>query len=76
MEEVHFNKYILKPTQSNHKYYAHIKRRDLEFEITEWFSIFVTHEEVMIFCKKGKPNPKYVGPYRIMKRVGNVAYEL
>ena len=30
----------------------------------------------MIFFKKGKPNPKYVGPYRIMKRVGNVAYDL
>ncbi|WMV09616.1 hypothetical protein MTR67_003001 [Solanum verrucosum] len=30
----------------------------------------------MRFGKKGKPSPRYVGPYRIMKRVGNVAYEL
>ncbi|WMV09413.1 hypothetical protein MTR67_002798 [Solanum verrucosum] len=31
---------------------------------------------VMRFGKKGKLSPRYVGPYRISKRVGNVAYEL
>ncbi|WMV54147.1 hypothetical protein MTR67_047532 [Solanum verrucosum] len=31
---------------------------------------------VMRFGKKGKLSPQYIGPYRISKRVGNVAYEL
>ncbi|WMV09133.1 hypothetical protein MTR67_002518 [Solanum verrucosum] len=31
---------------------------------------------VIRFGKKGKLSPRYVGPYRILKRVGNVAYEL
>ncbi|WMV40960.1 hypothetical protein MTR67_034345 [Solanum verrucosum] len=31
---------------------------------------------VMRFGKKGKLSPRYIGPYRIIKRVGNVAYEL
>ncbi|WMV19737.1 hypothetical protein MTR67_013122 [Solanum verrucosum] len=31
---------------------------------------------VMRFGKKGKPSPRYIGPYRIAKRIGNVAYEL
>ncbi|WMV57909.1 hypothetical protein MTR67_051294 [Solanum verrucosum] len=31
---------------------------------------------VMRFGKKGKLSSRYVGPYRILKRVGNVAYEL
>ncbi|WMV09534.1 hypothetical protein MTR67_002919 [Solanum verrucosum] len=31
---------------------------------------------VMRFDKKGKLSPRYIGPYRISKRVGNVAYEL
>ena len=30
----------------------------------------------MRFGKKGKLNPRYVGPYKIMKRIGKVAYEL
>ncbi|TMW85767.1 hypothetical protein EJD97_022560, partial [Solanum chilense] len=33
-------------------------------------------EGVMRFGKKGKLSPWYIGPYRISKRVGNVAYEL
>ncbi|WMV13696.1 hypothetical protein MTR67_007081 [Solanum verrucosum] len=31
---------------------------------------------VMRFGKKGKLSTQYIGPYRISKRVGNVAYEL
>ncbi|WMV14903.1 hypothetical protein MTR67_008288 [Solanum verrucosum] len=31
---------------------------------------------VMRFGKKGKLSPRYIGPYRIVKKVGNVAYEL
>ncbi|WMV33871.1 hypothetical protein MTR67_027256 [Solanum verrucosum] len=31
---------------------------------------------VMRFGKKGKLSPLYIGPYRISKRIDNVAYEL
>ena len=31
---------------------------------------------VVRFGKKGKLSPRYVGPYKILKRVGKVAYEL
>ncbi|WMV07609.1 hypothetical protein MTR67_000994 [Solanum verrucosum] len=31
---------------------------------------------VMRFGKKGKLSPRYIGPYRISKKMGNVAYEL
>ncbi|WMV58926.1 hypothetical protein MTR67_052311 [Solanum verrucosum] len=31
---------------------------------------------VMRFHKKGKLSLRYIGPYRISKRIGNVAYEL
>ena len=29
----------------------------------------------MILRKKENINPRYIGPYRIFKRVGNIAYE-
>ncbi|WMV34138.1 hypothetical protein MTR67_027523 [Solanum verrucosum] len=31
---------------------------------------------VMRLGKKGKLSPRYIGPYRIAKRIGNVSYEL
>ena len=31
---------------------------------------------VMIFRNKGNINPRYVGPYKILKRIGKVAFEL
>ena len=31
---------------------------------------------VVRFGRKGKMSPRYVGPYKILKHVGEVAYEL
>ncbi|KAK4713649.1 hypothetical protein R3W88_019556 [Solanum pinnatisectum] len=31
---------------------------------------------VMIFGKKGKPSPRYIGPFEVLKCVGLVAYRL
>ena len=31
---------------------------------------------VVIFCKKGKLSPRFLGPHKFLKRVGKVSYEL
>ncbi|XP_017604276.1 uncharacterized protein LOC108451050 [Gossypium arboreum] len=32
--------------------------------------------KVLIFRRKGKSSPRYIGPYRILRQVGPVAYQL
>ena len=77
MEKVNVIQEILKTTQSRQNPYTDIRRRSLEFEVDDWVYLKVSPiKGIMGFCKKGKLSPRYVGPYKISKRVGNVAYEL
>ena len=76
MEKVNVIQEILKTTQSRQNPYTDIRRRSLEFEVDDWVYLKVSPiKGIMGFCKKGKLSPRYVGPYKISKRVGNVAYE-
>ncbi|WMV45820.1 hypothetical protein MTR67_039205 [Solanum verrucosum] len=67
----------LATAQSRHKSYANVRRRGLEFSIGHWVFLKVSPMKgVMRFGKKGKLRPCYIGPYKIIRRVGQVAYEL
>ncbi|CAN4118023.1 unnamed protein product [Withania somnifera] len=49
----------------------------LEFSIGDWVFLKVSPMKgVMRFGKKEKPSPRYIGPYKIIRRYGQVAYEL
>ncbi|TMW85920.1 hypothetical protein EJD97_022263 [Solanum chilense] len=67
----------LKVAYSQQKSYADNRRKEVEFEEGEkvYFKISPM-KEVMRFDKKGNLSPYYVGPYEILQRVSNVAYEL
>ena len=63
--------------QSRQKEYANRKVRDLEFMEGEQVLLKVSPMKgVMRFGKRGKLSPRYIGPFEVMKRVGEVAYEL
>ena len=58
------------------KSYADHRRRDWEFEEGDKVYLKISPMKVLvIFFKKGKLSPFYVGPYEILERVGKVAYE-
>ena len=77
MEKVQLIRDRLKTAQSRQKSYADVRRRELEFQVDDWVFLKVSPMKgVMRFGKKGKFSPRYVGPYKILKRVGEVAYEL
>ncbi|KAH0722658.1 hypothetical protein KY290_005316 [Solanum tuberosum] len=77
MEKVKVIQERFKTAQSRQKSYTDVRRRELEFEIDDWVYLkFSPMKGVMRLGKKGKLSPRYIGPYRISKRIGNVAYEL
>ncbi|KAH0685656.1 hypothetical protein KY290_019658 [Solanum tuberosum] len=77
MENVQLTRDRLKTAQSRQKSYTNVRRRDMEFQIDDWVFLKLSPMKgVMRFEKKGNLSPRYVGPYRILKRVGKMAYEL
>ena len=67
----------LRTAQSRQKSYSDVRRRDLEFEVGDWVFLRISPMKgIMHFGKKGKLSPRYIGPYKILRRIGQVAYEL
>ena len=61
-------------TQSRQKSYVDNRRRDLEFQVGDHvFSKVSLLKGVMRFGKKGKLNQRYIDPFEILDRVGNVS---
>lgn len=63
--------------RSRQKSYADRRRKPLEFQVGDMVLLKVSPwKGVVRFGKKGKLAPRFVGPFRILKRVGKVAYKL
>ena len=62
---------------SHKKTYADNRKRSLEFEVGDQVYLKISPMKgVMRFGDTGKLSPRYIGPYEILQRVGNVAYKL
>nr|ABA97518.1 retrotransposon protein, putative, Ty3-gypsy subclass [Oryza sativa Japonica Group] len=67
----------LRIAQSRQKSYADNRRRELTFEAGDYVYLHVTPlRGVHRFQIKGKLAPRFVGPYKILERRGEVAYQL
>jgi hypothetical protein len=76
-EKVRLSRDRLKIAQSRQKSYADSKRREVTYEVGDraYLSVSPLHG-VKIFGVKGKLAPRFVGPFKILVRKGEVAYEL
>ncbi|KAJ9565428.1 hypothetical protein OSB04_001394 [Centaurea solstitialis] len=67
----------LKIAQDRQKSYADKRRRPIEFQVGDKVMLKISPwKGVVRFGKRGKLSPRYIGPYKIIKRVGEVAYKL
>ncbi|GJU07952.1 putative reverse transcriptase domain-containing protein [Tanacetum coccineum] len=59
------------------KSYADVRRKPLEFQVGDKVMLKVSPWKWVIrFGKRGKLNPGYIGPFKVLAKVGPVAYKL
>nr|GEX44736.1 putative reverse transcriptase domain-containing protein [Tanacetum cinerariifolium] len=67
----------IQAAQDRQKSYADLKRKPMEFEVGDRVMLKVSPwKGVVQFGKRGKLNPRYVGPFKVLAKVGKVAYRL
>nr|GFC87824.1 putative reverse transcriptase domain-containing protein [Tanacetum cinerariifolium] len=67
----------IQAAQDRQKSYADLKRKPMEFQVGDKVMLKVsTWKGVVCFGKQGKLNPIYVGPFKVVARVGSVAYKV
>ncbi|GJU33716.1 putative reverse transcriptase domain-containing protein [Tanacetum coccineum] len=76
-EKVVLIKQRMQAAQDRQKSYADRKRKPMEFEVGDRVMLKVSPwKGVVRFGKRGKLNPRYVGPFKVLAKVGKVAYKL
>ncbi|GKA38946.1 hypothetical protein Tco_0731497 [Tanacetum coccineum] len=67
----------IQAARDRQKSYANIRRKPMVFQVGDKVMLKVSPwKGVVRFGKLGKLNPRYVGPFKVIERVGTVAYKL
>ncbi|GKC17224.1 putative reverse transcriptase domain-containing protein [Tanacetum coccineum] len=67
----------IQAARDRQKSYADLKRKPMEFQVGDRVMLKVSPWKGLVrFGKRGKLNPRYVGPFKVLEKVGSVAYKL
>ncbi|GJY82284.1 putative reverse transcriptase domain-containing protein, partial [Tanacetum coccineum] len=77
IEKVIQIKQRIQAARDQQKSYADLNRKPMEFQVGDRVMLKVLPlKGVVRFGKQGKLNPRYVGPFKVLEKVGSVAYKL
>ncbi|GKE27282.1 hypothetical protein Tco_1442666 [Tanacetum coccineum] len=67
----------MQAARNRQKSYADLKGKPMEFQVGDKVMLNVSPwKGVISFGKRGTLNPMYVGPFKVLEKVGSVAYKL
>ncbi|GJR90852.1 putative reverse transcriptase domain-containing protein [Tanacetum coccineum] len=67
----------IQAARDQQKSYANLKRKPMEFQVGDKVMLKVSPwKGVIRFGKRGKLNPRYVRPFKVLERIGSIAYKL
>ncbi|GKC61840.1 putative reverse transcriptase domain, ribonuclease H-like domain, aspartic peptidase domain protein [Tanacetum coccineum] len=67
----------LQAARDRQRSYANVRRKPLEFQVGDHVMFKVSPQKGFIhFGKRGKLNPWYIRPFKILEQIGLVAYKL
>ncbi|GJT84219.1 hypothetical protein Tco_1058561 [Tanacetum coccineum] len=67
----------MQASRDRQKSYANLKGKPMEFQVGDRFMLKVSPwKGIVRFGKRGKLNPRYVRSFKVLEKVGSVAYKL
>nr|GFC35296.1 putative reverse transcriptase domain-containing protein [Tanacetum cinerariifolium] len=67
----------IQAARDRQKSYADLKCKSMEFQVVDKVMLKVSPWKAVVrFGKRGKLNPRYVGPFKVIERVGSIAYKV
>ena len=77
VEQVNKIRLKMKTAQDRQKSYADVRRMKLEFQVGDSVYLKISPTKgTMRFGFSGKLKPRYIGPFDVIRKVGELAYEL
>ncbi|GJS35877.1 hypothetical protein Tco_0808472 [Tanacetum coccineum] len=67
----------IQAARDRQKSYADVRRKPLEFQVGDKVMLKVSPwKGVIYFGKRGKLNPRYIRPFKVLAKVGTITYRL